>query len=198
MVCAGTPSWTVTCIMVDVVLHGYFKAFHDGPLRINASTVAEAIEAVTRQLPGFRPRPRLGRHRLTVVGCRTEADLYKPLGDQTEIHVVPQMNGGKSGGMWQILLGAALIGVGLFIGASAVLGSIMIKVGAMMVLGGLAQMLAPTPEAEDEQQQSRYLGAPLNTVKIGTRIPILYGKYRVGGQYLSFNINAKDIKEEAT
>ena len=68
--------------------------------------------------------------------------------------------------------------------------SLLMKVGALALLGGLSQLLAPTPEAEEEQNRSAYLGAPGNTVKIGTRIPILYGRHKVYGHFLSFDINA--------
>ena len=66
----------------------------------------------------------------------------------------------------------------------------MVQMGAMMILGGIAQMLAPTPEvAGDDGKQSRILGGGRNTVAVGTPIPILYGKSRVGGHYLSFSVN---------
>ncbi|RWB08775.1 MAG: tail assembly protein [Mesorhizobium sp.] len=161
--------------------------------------MAEVIECVTRQLPGFAPRPVEGRHRIKVVGCETRQSLYCPLGDQTEIHIVPQFNGGKSGGLGQILIGAALIAIGVFtFGATTFWGSMLLKVGALSLLGGLAQLLAPTPENDTSKDQSRYLGSPKNTVSIGTRIPILYGEDRVYGQFLSFDINAREFRRGTT
>jgi hypothetical protein len=65
----------------------------------------------------------------------------------------------------------------------------------MMVLGGIVQMLTPVPET-DSTEGSMYLGAGVNTVRIGTRIPILYGTRKVGGHYLSFDVDAKDIALE--
>mgnify|MGYP006912947115 CR=1 FL=1 len=174
-----------------VVLHGHLKRFHEGPIRIVARTAAEAVEAVSRQLFPTRQR-------VKVVGCETEEDLFRDLGDQIEIHIVPQLNGGKRGGLLQILLGVALVAIGFFIGPATWLGSMVMKVGAIAVLGGLAQILAPQPEDDKEQDRSRYLGAPRNTVQIGTRIPILYGKRRVWGHYLAFDINAKDYSKRAT
>lgn len=173
-----------------VHLHGYLAKFHDGPVEIVAETAADAVEGVTRQLAGFAPRPRLGRHRIKVVGCETREDLYRNLGDQEDIHIVPQLSGGKEGGLIQILLGVALVALGFFTGGATWFGGLLIKVGAMMILGGLVQALSPQPDAEDEKQRTRYLGAPQNTVKIGTRIGILYGTDRVGGHFLSFDINA--------
>ena len=174
-----------------VYLHGYLSKFHEGPVLITGNTAAEIVEGVTRQLKGFAPRPGLGRHRIKVVDFETPESLYQPLGDLEEIHLVPQLAGGKNGGLMQILLGVALVAAGFFTGGATWFGGMMIKVGALMLLGGLTQMLSPQPEPENQQHKTRYLGAPSNTTKIGTRIGILYGKDRVGGQYLSFDINAR-------
>ena len=180
-----------------IILHGYFAAFHDGPIEMVGDTVAELIEGVTRQVKGFLPDPVKGRHRIKVVDFDTEESLHIPLGaDVEEIHIIPQMSGGKKGGLLQILLGVVLVGVGLLLGAGSLMGGLLMKAGALAVLGGLTAMLAPKPEADglSEQKRSHYLGAPKNTVAIGTRIPILYGRHRVFGHYLSFDINAIEYK----
>ncbi len=65
------------------------------------------------------------------------------------IHIVPRLAGAKSGGVFQVVLGAALIAVAWWnpvgwLGAAAVSG--MYAAGASMILGGVAQMLAPKAE----------------------------------------------------
>ncbi len=162
-------------------------------------TVAEIVESITRQLKGFAPDPKLGRKKIKVVGFDSEESLHQPLGDTKTIHIVPQLNGLKSGNaFFQIVIGLALIGVGFALGATGLLGSMAIKVGALMILGGLSQLLSPQPETDkDDGVKSRYLGSPRNTVQIGTRIPILYGEKRVGGHYISFDINALEFKGSA-
>lgn len=174
-----------------VYLHGYLAAFHDGPVEMMGDTVAEIIEGLTRQLPGFRPDPIHGRHRISVVGYDRIEDVFsEPKSD--ELHIVPQLSGGKQGGLVQILLGAALLALAFFVMPAAwALTGIVKSLGAAMLLGGIAQLLAPQPNTEDEKK-SRYLGAPKNTVAIGTRIPILYGEYRCYGHYLSFDVDAKE------
>lgn len=180
-----------------IFLHGYLAQFHDGPIEIAGDTIAELVEGVTRQVKGFAPDPVRGHHRIKVVDYDTEESLYTPLGPEVEeIHIVPQMSGGKKGGLLQILLGVALVGVGLLLGAGTLMGSVLMKVGALALLGGLTSLLAPKPEADKNvgQKQSIYLGAPKNTVQIGTRIPILYGTHLAYGQFLSFDINALDYQ----
>lgn len=185
-------------MLVDVVLHGSLRKFHEGPIRVSAETAKEAIEAVTNQLPGFRPDPINGRKRITVVDHDTLDKLVAPLKTNV-LHIFPQFNGGKQGGFLQILIGAALIGLAFVTGGTSLalgpltfnIGNTLFGIGAMMVLGGIMQFLAPTPKT-DKENKSRYLGSPKNTTAIGTRIPIIYGEDRVGGQYLSFDISAVD------
>jgi predicted phage tail protein len=178
-------------VKLKIHLHGYLAEFHSGPIEVMADTVAEAIESITRQLPGFKPNAIHGRHRIAVVDHDTPEAIYgTPKSD--EIHIVPQFAGGKKNGLLQILIGVALVAASFIPGLNATLASIMMSMGASMALGGIAQLLAPQPNSEDEKK-SRYLGAPRNTVAIGTRIPILYGEYRVYGHYLSFDIDAKEI-----
>ncbi|BCJ91772.1 hypothetical protein IZ6_25070 [Terrihabitans soli] len=118
-------------------------------------------------------------------------DLYKSL-QADDLHILPQLTGGKSGGFVQILIGAALVAASFIPGINAVAAGMIMKVGALLILGGLAQMLAPAPlDDQSEQDRSRYLGSPRNTVQIGTRIPILYGRFRVYGHFLSFDINSR-------
>ena len=176
---------------IKVYLHGYLKDFSDGPVEIEADNMAMAIEGVTRQLEGFKPNAVRGRHRITAVGYESVEDLFtEPKSD--ELHIFPQFAGGKKGGFMQILIGAALFAVSFFLpGSMAVLAGIAKSMGISMLLGGIAQLLAPQPSSEDAKK-SRYLGSPKNTVAMGTRIPILYGTFRVYGHYLSFDIDAKD------
>ena len=90
-----------------VILHGYFKDFHDGPITVAGDTVWEILEIATRQIEGFKPDPIRGRHRVQVVGFDTEESLHTWLGSEVEeIHIIPQFNGGKQGGLLQIALGA--------------------------------------------------------------------------------------------
>lgn len=176
-------------MLVKVHLHGYLKDFHDGPVEVFARTIYDAVAYVTRSLEGFKPNAVHGRHRVRAAGCDTIDDLYRMVEEGQDIHLMPQFCGGKKGGFLQVIVGAALFAVGLVTGMP-----FLMKIGAMIFLGGLAAMLSPTPESEDDKVKSRYLGAPKNTVEIGTRIPILYGETQVYGHYLSFDIDATEVK----
>lgn len=175
-----------------VYLHGFG---HSEPIKVIANSVAEAVDLISRQLPCLAPNPLTGKKRISVVNHDTRESLYRNLkDDETEIHIVPQLSGGKQGGLLQILIGAVLVAAAFFtMGTSlAFATNFLFGTGAMMILGGIAQFLQPTPKSNSEEEKSHYLGAPKNTVKIGTRIPILYGRFRAYGHYLSFDINARD------
>ena len=185
--------------MVKVILHGPYAKYHDGPIEVVADTVAEIVESITRQLPGFAPHPVTGRQKIKVVGFESEESLFQNINGLDEVHIIPQFEGAKSGNsLIQIALGLALVGVGFALGPATLWGSMAIKVGALMLLGGLSQLLSPQPEADkDANIRNQYLGTPRNTVQIGTRIPIIYGEDRWGGHYISFDINAQEFRGSA-
>lgn len=177
--------------MAKVHLHGYLSKLHDGPIEVAAPSVAHAIEAISRCVPGFQPNAVRGRHKIVVSGCNTEDELRAPF-NGTDIHIFPQLSGGKQSGLTQILIGAALIGVGLLL-PGGFLATAAFSFGAALIAGGLIQMLTPQPK-DTTEQRTKYLGTPKNTVAIGTYIPILYGRHRAYGHYLSFEIFSKIVK----
>ncbi len=114
-------------------------------------TGAEAIRALATQLPSFRQKLNEGWYQVRISGRdagenELSARLNEPLANGAVIHVVPRLAGAKSGGVFQAVLGAALIAVAWWnpvgwLGAAAVSG--MYAAGASMIPGGVAQMLAP-------------------------------------------------------
>jgi len=139
-----------------------------------------------------------------IKGVKSEVQLFAK-NPMDEIHVYPRAGGGGGKqGLMEVLLGVTLIGLAAFApGVIAPLAEIGISRGMVglfglsLASGGLIQMLMPTPEG-DQAQGSKYLGSGGNTVMIGTRIPILYGTRKVGGHYLSYDIDAKDVAIEAS
>ncbi len=128
------------------------------------------------------------------------ARLNEPLANGAVIHIVPRLAGAKSGGVFQVVLGAALIAVAWWnpvgwLGAAAVSG--MYAAGASMILGGVAQMLAPkarTPTAAstDNGKQNTYFSSLDNMVAQGNVLPVLYGEMRVGSRVVSQEISTAD------
>lgn len=176
-----------------VHLHGPYAAFHDGPIEVEADTAWEAVEAVVTQLPGFKPNPMTGKKVIQVVGFDTMESLKSPT-DVEELHIIPHLSFGKNGGVIQTIIGVALVITAIAMGGTF-WPAIIASIGISMTIGGVMQMLSPQPQLNsnnEDQERSKYLGSVANTVRIGTPIALLYGRYRAGGQILSFNIDSKD------
>lgn len=191
-----------------VYLHGPLREKWPEPFVVEADTPAEAINAFCKQTKVLNPAP--GQHRpvFQVVGYNDPRLLFLPNANENEeIHLVPACIGGAKGGFLQILVGAALIAAAFIPGLQGVtlpvlgsMSSMFLSMGIKFVLSGLMMFLSPAPSldsspSDQDPEPSKYLGAPGNTVKIGTRIPILYGEVKVGGHYLSFDIDAKDTSK---
>lgn len=184
--------------MKRIILHGKMKELYSQPIEVEASSVAEAIQFLA-QIPELQRDE--GPWPVTIGGINSQVALYAET-DMEEIHVYPRLGGaGGKTGLFQVLLGITMIGLAFVLPGTAIGATLgltkgsMLLTGSMMVLGGIMQMLMPVPES-DSQEGSLYLGAGVNTIKIGTRIPILYGTRKIGGHYLSFDVDAKDINLE--
>jgi len=122
----------------------------------------------------------------------------------THFHVVPLfLGGGGEGGTQQILLGAALIGIGFMSGGAAIplIGmtykAMFIKLGISMVLSGVMGMLMKTPKPSvigsqttdsEARIENKIFQGLQNTTQSNIPVPIIYGRTRVGGQFVSGEI----------
>lgn len=137
------------------------------------------------------------------------ARLHEQLGEGTIIHIVPRLAGAGKGGL-QIVLGAAAI-VGSFFTAGATMAlwgsalaaggfsatTMLFSLGASMILGGVAQMLAPkakTPDyrATDNGRQNTYFSSLDNMIAQGNPMPVPYGEMLVGSRRISQDISTRD------
>lgn len=181
--------------MITVILHGYLKKLWPEPITFDARTAAEAIYAFDRQTKAFKPRVGQRRHLISAKGFETVEDLKRPT-DIEELHLYPAFATGKGGAFTQILIGSVLVAAGIAVAPYAPWAStFLISTGAGLVLGGVMQLLMPAPEeATSGSEGSNYLGSPKNTTAIGTPIPILYGRRKVYGHILGFDLDAVDVK----
>lgn len=182
--------------MIHIVFKGYLEAMYPEGLMVAAESAYEAMAALS-QFPGFR-REDGKTHDVFLPQFLSEAAV-KERTNQSTILVVPVLGGaGGKGGSWFmvavgcILLftplagyGVSLIGTGLTVSFATI--------GAMMLLNGVVGLLMPQPSSSTSgttDETSSYIAGGKNTVKIGTRIPILYGRRKIGGHLLSLNITA--------
>ncbi|ELP5094440.1 TPA: tail assembly protein [Escherichia coli] len=188
--------------MARICLYGDLQRF-GRRIDLRVKTGAEAIRALATQLPSFRQKLNEGWYQVRISGRdagenELSARLNEPLANGAVIHIVPRLAGAKSGGIFQAVLGAALIATAIWMpGLSIVASNLMFSLGAGMVLGGVAQMLAPkakTPKvsATDNGKQNTYFSSLDNMVAQGNVLPVLYGEMRVGSRVASQEISTAD------
>ncbi|EFJ5516151.1 tail assembly protein [Escherichia coli] len=194
-------------------LHGDLQRF-GRRLSLYVNTAAEAIRALSLQVPGFRRQMNEGWYQIRIAGDDTApeavyARLHEQLGEGTVIHIVPRLAGAGKGGL-QIVLGAAAI-VGSFFTAGASMAlwgsalaaggfsatTMLFSLGASMILGGVAQMLAPkakVPEykSTDNGKQNTYFSSLDNMIAQGNPMPVPYGEMLVGSRRISQDISTRD------
>lgn len=181
--------------MVKIKLHGILDVL-DKPMVISAATVREASEAVIAHLRRVKPELFTKRLFFQIHGHNNPEDLDKPL-EVKELHFMPAFSAGKKAGIFQVIIGAVLIVAGVLTLGSA-WGIPLILTGAGMALGGVVQLLTPVPRIDTvpeptNPEASKYLAGTGNTTKSGTRIPLTWGTFPVYGQFLSINVQSRDV-----
>ena len=153
-------------------------------LRAVVKTPKEALQAIQANYPGFLAEIyRLSERGFvwrffvgdTPIGAE---ELLSPVGSQ-ELTIVPVVR--LAGSVGKILLGAAIIGVGIFTG-----GTTLIAMGASLALQGFSSLFAP-PKDKKAKQNYLFSGAE-NSVAIGQKMPIVLGTLRVGSMVISADI----------
>jgi predicted phage tail protein len=154
--------------------------------RLDVGSPAEAVHALMHTIPGFsrfltRSRD-MGLAFAVFAGKRNigKDDLRLPVDDDADIRIAP-IPRGRKGGIFQIILGAALIYVGAFTEVfSAGTSTQLIIAGIGMVAGGVVQLLTPIPRAtgstdKNGQKANTSFNGPVNTVAQGNSMPVFYG-----------------------
>ncbi len=167
-------------------------------------TGAEAIRALATQLPAFRQKLNEGWYQVRIAGRdagenELSARLNEPLANGL-IHIVPRLAGAKSGGVFQAVLGAALIAVAWWnpvgwLGAAAVSG--MYAAGASPDPGRCGADAGTESrnyrtQTTDNGKQNTYFSSLDNMVAQGNVLPVLYGEMRVGSRVVSQEISTAD------
>ncbi|MCH5444921.1 tail assembly protein [Salmonella enterica subsp. enterica serovar Muenchen] len=199
-----------TPTMARVCLYGDLQRF-GRRTDLSIKTAAEGVYALAMQIPGFRQRMNEGWYQVRIAGEDVSADnltarLHEPLPPGAVIHIVPRMEGAKSG-WFGVLAGVALIGASFIPGVNAIawsigastmsLGSVAFSLGVSMMLGGVAQMLAPQPKAPsmhnaDNGKQNTYFSSLENMVAQGNPLPVAYGEVMTGSRRISQELSTRD------
>ncbi|WP_230692671.1 tail assembly protein [Escherichia coli] len=161
------------------------------------NTAAEAIRALSLQVPGFRRQMNEGWYQIRIAGYDTApeavyARLHEQLGEGTVIHIVPRLAGAGKGGL-QIVLGAAAI-VGSFFtaGASMALWGSALAAGGFSATTMLFSLGASMILGTDNGRQNTYFSSLDNMIAQGNPMPVPYGEMLVGSRRISQDISTRD------
>lgn len=186
--------------------------------RVFEADVASAAEAVRFLVVNF---PQLEEHmadqhyRVSVGSYDLTLDeLHDPAGQQ-EIKVVPVLAGAGAAG--RIIAGVALVALSFFLPGAQIglfgLGQIgltalaapVLGIGASLVLGGVAQLLTPTPkvpqgpngqvgaDSQNDPRKSYSFSGIQQTSRQGVPVPIVYGETLVGSVVISAGIDTVQV-----
>lgn len=202
-----------------VRLYGTLGARFGRVHRLVVNSAAEAVRALSVQLPGFEQFFYDAKDRGVVFavfhGRRNigQDELGHPPG-RAEIRIAPVIAGSKRSGGLQTVIGVALIAVASYFsgglaatGSGALFGSAgyaggaawaaVGAVGISLALSGVAQMSAKVPKGlgtgdSADNSPSYSFNGPVNTQAQGNPVPLLYGRMIVGSAVLSAGIYAED------
>ena len=185
-------------------------------------TPAEAIKFLVANFPKLKAHMAdqyykvcAGKNELDV-GSHLE-QLHYPMAQAECIRIIPVI-AGAGGAAAKIGIGIALIavsfllpGAGIFgttslFGVSAAqggavlagIGTAISAVGASLVLGGVAQLISPTPkissgeDSTNDPRKSYSFSGIQNVARQGVPVPVVYGEMIVGSVTISAGINTED------
>ena len=226
--------------MREIKLYGALAKFV-GQRRFVAeiSSAGEAIRMLLVNFPGLERHMADQHYKVIVDGYDFDLEELHHPASQT-IKIVPILGGAGGGSVGKILAGVALVAAAIvigpaaggFLGLGAGLGgatgagtaismglvgggfaTAVGAVGAALVLGGVSQLLTPTPQigsfgpassggrsrnqstqaTELDPQESYSFSGIQNTSRQGTPVPVVYGETVVGSVVISAGIDVDDI-----
>ena len=183
-------------------------------LEADVATAAEAVRFLLANWPELEAHMADQHYRVTVGTYDLDLEeLHHPAG-AAPISFVPVVAG--AGAVGRIIAGVALIalaialpGIGLAAGAkgaAVIFGTTFSSIslgigfaGLSLVLGGVAQLLTPTPkvaqgsDSQDDPRKSYSFSGIQNTSRQGVPVPIVYGETLVGSVVISAGIDTVQV-----
>jgi predicted phage tail protein len=176
-------------------------------LEADVATAAEAVRFLLANWPELEAHMSDQHYRVSIGTYDIDLEeLHHPAG-AAPISFVPVVAG--AGATGRIILGALLI-IGAFFTGGATIGllglaapvavsSVLLFAGATLLLGGVAQLLTPTPKVkqgadnQDDPRKSYSFSGIQNTSRQGVPVPIVYGETLVGSVVISAGIDTVQV-----
>lgn len=189
--------------MIKVRFYGALKQFGE-KFELDCQDTAEVLRALMTQIKGLRQALQNGFYKVRIgsqcIDSRyLEKGLYYRLKEGMTVHITPVVKGAKRGGVFQAIVGVALIAVAWWnpLGWTAATAMMVGGMGASMLLGGVSQMLTKQPSMggignEAEKKSSTSFNGLQNMAAQGQPVPLAYGRIFVGSMIISQGIEVFD------
>jgi len=190
-------------MLKTIKLYGILAKKFGKEFRLEVESTREAMRALCVQVPGFEKfmlhAHEQGLEFAVFQGKQNISETELDMSTSAKvIKVVPKVKG--AGGVVQTIIGAVLVVVGavmVFTGVGAPLGTALIGAGVGMMVGGIAMMLMPKIENQDQNQDgnkaNKGFGGAVTTIAQGNPVPVLYGQREVGGFIASAGQYPEDL-----
>ena len=193
-----------------------------GTFKFDVNTPGEAIRALCANFPGLDQwlidskekgvgyKTLIGKERVTESNSEK---LVMPWSEKDVFKITPVMVGSGGRGFWSVVIGVTLIAAAWYIAAPLAGGGFMTAgaagtkitalgyatkvagmIGVSMVLGGISQMLAPTPEMPKTSPEANLItnysfSGIQNTTHQGFPVAICYGRCITGSAVISASLD---------
>lgn len=177
-------------MLKTIKLYGVLGKKFGKEFKLAVESTREAVKALSVQVPGFEQFMLTAHEQgLAFAVFQDDENISE---DQIDfetgakvIKIVPKVIGAGGNGILQTILGAVMVVIGVITQQYWAVG-----MGVGMMVGGIAQMLTPKVDTEDQNQDgnraNKGFGGAVTTIAQGNPVPILYGQREVGG----FIVNA--------
>jgi predicted phage tail protein len=194
--------------LTTIRLYGALGARFGRVHKLAVQTSAEAVKALCINFDGFEDYlMNAKRNGMTFAVFRGKRNIcvqdFKELAGDSDIRIAPVMEGAKKAGVFQTILGAVMVVVGVVLsvysaGTLSAFGASLAAGGVGMMAGGIYQMLSPQPKGlqgrdDPDNKPSYAFGGSVNTLAMGNPVALLYGEREIGGAIISAGIVAEDI-----
>ena len=173
-------------------------------LEADVATAAEAVRFLVANWPEVERHMADQHYRVSIGTYDIDLDeLHHPAG-AAPISFVPVVAG--AGAVGRILIGALLIAGAFFTGGATIgllglaapvaVSTVLAGVGITLILGGVAQLLTPTPKISNDEgdpRKSFSFSGIQNTNRAGVPVPVVYGETLVGSVVISAGIDIVQV-----
>ena len=196
------------------------KRIGQSRLELDVATPAEAVKALCANFSGLQKwiidsekdgvayKVKVGKEQIGEDNIET---LHYPWSEREVFSITPVLMGAGKGGWGKVLVGGLLIGAAILVpgaapalagtmftagsaGASALVVG-MANIGMSIAMMGVSELLSPAPDVPEEAEtlENYAFSGVTNVARVGTPVPIAYGRLFVGSSVISSGLDVDQV-----